>query len=462
MYNDVKSKVRSGAKLSDSIRCSSGVKQGDVCSPILFSLFINELALEIIEYGRHGVTFDLLELFILLFADDIVLLSTTVVGLQRQLNTLHSAATRYELRVNMSKTKVIVFRKGGYLARSEKWIYGGETMSVVNAYKYLGLYFTTKISFSYACEDIASRAKKAVFAIFHILYRLDCSSFQIFTKLFDAQVQPILQYGAEIWALDKGEMIEKVHLYALKRFLNVDSKTPNDLIYGELGRYPIYLNSYIKCIKYWLHLTRMDNKRIPFKCYKTLFEIDRCGKITWATNVRKFLQSHGFAYVWDNQGVENILVFLKCLKQRIIDCRWQDWHNHLCESDRFAQYKLFKTDHTLEYYVKINMNRYVKVALTKFRLGVSLLACHRLRYRHVYDHELRCCLCNLAKQDEVHVLFCCPILDDLRKKFIKPKYYSNPCFFRMVLLLTAKYEKTQTDLALFIYEAHKRISNALS
>ena len=58
MYNDVKAKVRYGAKCSDYANCTQGVKQGDVCSPILlyfcFSLFINELALEIINHGRHG------------------------------------------------------------------------------------------------------------------------------------------------------------------------------------------------------------------------------------------------------------------------------------------------------------------------------------------------------------------------------------------------------------------------
>ena len=35
-------------------------------------------------------------------------------------------------------------------------------------------------------------------------------------------------------SLDKAAIhIEKVHLYALKRFLGVDMKTPNDLVYGE-------------------------------------------------------------------------------------------------------------------------------------------------------------------------------------------------------------------------------------
>ena len=50
------------------------------------SHFINELALEVIQNGRNGAVFtnDYLELFILLLADDVVLLSETVTGLQTQ------------------------------------------------------------------------------------------------------------------------------------------------------------------------------------------------------------------------------------------------------------------------------------------------------------------------------------------------------------------------------------------
>ena len=56
-YNNVKVLVRRGQKLTDFIDCTFGVNQGDVCSPILFSLFINELTLEVIQNGRHGALF---------------------------------------------------------------------------------------------------------------------------------------------------------------------------------------------------------------------------------------------------------------------------------------------------------------------------------------------------------------------------------------------------------------------
>ena len=46
--------MRDGASLTASIYCSRGVKQGDVCSPILFPLFVNELVLVFINEGKHG------------------------------------------------------------------------------------------------------------------------------------------------------------------------------------------------------------------------------------------------------------------------------------------------------------------------------------------------------------------------------------------------------------------------
>ena len=146
MYVSVKARVRSGLKLTEVINCSLGVKQGDNCSPVLFSIFINELAVEVIRQGKHGVNFliDAFELFILLLADDVVLLSETPVGLQRQLNSLHSASLSLGLKVNMDKSNIVVFRNGGYLAGRERWFFSNKPIPVVNAYKYLGILFSTR------------------------------------------------------------------------------------------------------------------------------------------------------------------------------------------------------------------------------------------------------------------------------------------------------------------------------
>ena len=232
-------------------------------------------------------------------------------------------------------------------------------------------------------------------------------------------MQLIAQYGAEVWGLQKNACTEKVHLFAMKRFLGVGLRTPNDIIYGEFGRFPIYLNSYVKCIRYWLKLTRMEQSKLPFKACK-MYKLDCNGRYTWASNVRKCLSLYGFSHVWDNQGV-GCLTFLQCFKQRIIDCRWRKWDDHIQTSDRFA---LCKTSNIREPYLLINCNRFIKCALKKkIRCGVSDIEVYRNRDKNLNTVHVYCPLCNSADEDEVHFVLCCPAFDDLRKQFIPLKYY---------------------------------------
>ena len=77
-------------------------------------------------------------------------------------------------------------------------IFNGNKLEVVNSYKYLGLTFSTRLSFFTAVEDMAVRAKKRTIEILATLNRIDCNSAEIFFKRFDAQVVPTLLYGVEL------------------------------------------------------------------------------------------------------------------------------------------------------------------------------------------------------------------------------------------------------------------------
>ena len=49
-----------------------------------------------------------MELFILLFADDIILLSEIAIGLQTQLSSLCHAASKLKLKINMNKSSIMI------------------------------------------------------------------------------------------------------------------------------------------------------------------------------------------------------------------------------------------------------------------------------------------------------------------------------------------------------------------
>ena len=160
MYSSVLSCVRCKTRNTDYFNCMQGLKQGCLVNPVLFSFLINELASEILLRGKHGIQLlpREIELFLLMLADDIALLSSTPVGLQTQLNVLYEVANRFGLLVNLEKIKIVVFRNGCYLPRTERWYYGSELVSVTSSYKYLGLKLTTKVCLNRISEDSVVRA----------------------------------------------------------------------------------------------------------------------------------------------------------------------------------------------------------------------------------------------------------------------------------------------------------------
>ena len=66
------------------------VRQGCNLSPILFNLYINELACQLDESTAPGLNLNGTEVKGLLYAYDLVLLSPTKEGLQQHLNPLHT------------------------------------------------------------------------------------------------------------------------------------------------------------------------------------------------------------------------------------------------------------------------------------------------------------------------------------------------------------------------------------
>ena len=151
--------------------------------------------------------------------------------------------------MNLNKSGIIVFRKGGFGCRKEKWFYGDRELQVVS--KYLGLYFSIKLSFNVAVRDLSGKAQNAVMPVLSILYKLDNHSRELVVNLLDSQIQPILLCGAEVWGVYGSQTyIDKVQLYALKMLLGLDQRVPTDMVLGDTGGHPLEISCYIRVFIY--------------------------------------------------------------------------------------------------------------------------------------------------------------------------------------------------------------------
>jgi hypothetical protein len=112
IYSSVKACVRSSDGITNLFNCPVGLRQGCSLSPVLFAMFINELYSMLCYHDIRGIQLfpDIMEIFLLMFADDIALIADTIIGLQKQLNLLCQFCTKSKLIVNIDKTKVLVFK----------------------------------------------------------------------------------------------------------------------------------------------------------------------------------------------------------------------------------------------------------------------------------------------------------------------------------------------------------------
>ena len=155
----------------------------------------------------------------------------------------------------MDKSNIVVFRNGGHIAWNENWFYGQSLISVVNVYKYLGICLSTRLT-SPCSEDMAARAKIGVVNILKLLWSLGEKISFDFLQTVRCSNSTNSQLWAEVWGLEADlKVVERIHLFALKRFLNVSSRTPNVMVYGETGRYPLFVNIFVKSVKYCVTYT---------------------------------------------------------------------------------------------------------------------------------------------------------------------------------------------------------------
>jgi len=113
----VKSCVKACGSYSEYFTYAVGLRQGEVMSPILFSLFVEDLELYLQQDVHDGIHIDDLVLILLLFADDMAIVGKTPLEIQNQLDRLLEYCNAWGLSVNTAKTKIMVFRKPGGLLR---------------------------------------------------------------------------------------------------------------------------------------------------------------------------------------------------------------------------------------------------------------------------------------------------------------------------------------------------------
>ena len=160
--------MRSLGKISEYFDSLVGVKQGEPLSSLLFILFLNDLADELevnVNYfDNDGDEIEQFQKFILLFADDTLLLAETENELQYMLNKLCIYCKKWNIMVNTDKINIMVFKLS--LRPIPLNIYFDEILlESVDNFICLGVNVSSNGKFFQAQKHLSEQTTKAMFAL---------------------------------------------------------------------------------------------------------------------------------------------------------------------------------------------------------------------------------------------------------------------------------------------------------
>ena len=231
--------VNDGMLLSELILQSNGVLQGDPCSSLFFNCLTRTIPSNINEATDNKTS-------TIMYADDLTFMTQGLEILQKAFDRLHTWCTHNEMLVNVGKTKIVKFRKGGRPSKNQRITYNNKEIEFVNSFKFLGVTFQmTGRSFT---KHTTERCAAAITAM-NLITKLRLLSIETALALFELKVAPIATYGIEVtWPyLNKTDLnkIESVKATYIKKCLSVSKFTKSRLVYALAN-----CNFFVTDIKY--------------------------------------------------------------------------------------------------------------------------------------------------------------------------------------------------------------------
>ena len=465
MYNNVLCCVKTSVGLTPHFSSLKGVRQGDVISPQLFNLYVNDVPL--CFNRKDGVELDNKMINCLMFADDIILLSNSPEGLQNSMNNLQHYCKNWELQVNLDKSKIVVFNKGNRMT-TEKFYFEDTLLENVKSYTYLGVEFTINGSFTNAQKILLGKANKATFQLLKVINNSNISPVNAM-HLFHRLIVPICTYGAEVWArginvmsYDKffkyteNSIFEVLYLKFAKWMLGVNKKSVNLATRGELGLFPLYFDCVGKFLKYESRV-RNINEGLVSNAFNNNIELSsnlEYNSIDKVKAINSMFSSNATSTSNSNNDYKSVIknVYTKYRE------RFSDTLSTMGDG-KLKIYNQIKSYHGTENYLSDIMNGNHRKAFTRLRISAHSLYIETGRYNGTDRDDRICRICTSEQlEDEHHLLLDCGCYNDERNTLFDNlaktcKNFRNlPNNSKVIYMLSCEGSEVRA-VAKFIWEA---------
>lgn len=432
MYSKSSVRIKTSKGLTDTFSSNKGVRQGDALSPMLFNIYVNDIPKMLLTQPTCAPSLGDTKVPCLLYADDMILMSKTAEGLQTQLDMLDNFCNEWFLEINPTKTQTMCIKPicSTTVDSNQTFKLGASTLSLADSYVYLGVKIDERGTFSTQTEYMNSKALKAVYKLFKSISKVDLDVCTLF-HLFDNLIKPILLYAREVTfsatTLKKTEDIlckqdiERVHKLFIRSVLGVNSKSTLDAIYGETGRFPLYIETLVGMLKYHVRLSKSTHS-LAYQAKLVSENLHQEGTNSWISPLSFALSDLGLDF-----NITSPHIFRNALQAKFIHA----WEKRVLTSKKLRTFITFKSHFRLEPYLKHIKNRSKRAQVCRLRVSAHNLEIETGRHKNI-DASLRFCkFCPNSIEDEKHFLISCKRYTTYRDEFFSDISKKVPNFIML-------------------------------
>ena len=456
LYEQVLGRVRCPGGFSDTIASTIGVKQGCPLSPTLFGLYIDEVADYVTQGGGAGVDLSGTQVHIMLYADDIVLISESQEGLQQHLLSLDAFCTQRGLTVNLGKTKVMIFHTSAPVRRHAVFTLAGGQVAVVDSYVYLGITFASppgRFTMAQAAKDRLTRGYAALALLERQCHQAHFQEPRTKVWLFDTLVTPALMYASAIWApglpTSTWTQIERPQVIMLSRMIRSKSSVPHDIVRAEFATPPMLVEALFQTVCFVRRLRDMDPSRLCYRAFEATQQLAEAGETgTWYSQVLQWFKAHGLdidclppfqydlasPYIHLSHGERNRII-RQDLWQLYTRETWVTPSQPLPRKMQYYSDQFLSTTDTgflrRPRYMDVYMSHSMRVAIGQIRVSSHQLEIETGRAAHIPREERQCRICREEVESEEHYICRCKAYTDIRERY--PTLFAGSPTLRVVM-----------------------------
>lgn len=392
---------------------------------LLFSLFLADMEHFFRERGAIGVNVDgFCDVLMLMYADDLVILSDSAGDMQRKLCLLEMYTSQNNLEVNINKTKVMCFRRSPRPINNVSLLLNDVRLEMVGQYNYLGVIFSSSSLFYGMIQHSVSKASISVGSVMSLFGRSKVVSWEARMRLYESIVLNSISHCIPVWSLRYFEMLERIQVKFYKTLLHLPRCTPDYAVRLETGVLPVAFLIFKISLTWLSKMLSMEANRLPRICFLRLLQLrhnDR--RYNWALQLENIFLQISESDIWRNLSAQT----LKCSKHRILKKYEELLRCTDISAASSSTFLLFPSllpnnlDLVPSQYLTWKLPIYITRVISQLRMcnvrGVKLSSAGSSFF---IDFSVSCTLCNLQRNETLfHMFLECPVYEPIRTSFLR-------------------------------------------